>query len=120
MAKPVVYHNPSCGTARGVLEIIREHGVEADVIEYLKQPLSAAQLRTIIDAIDVEPAELVRKDARFKDLGLDADDYVTKQQVVDLLVVHPELMQRPIVVIGSRTILARPKEKILDLLEASS
>ena len=123
VAKLVVYHNPSCGTARGVLELVRERGVDAEVIEYLKHPLNARQLRTIIDAIDVEPAELVRKDARFKELGLDAGDYVTKAQVVDLLVAHPELMQRPIAVLGSHTVLARPKEKIvelLDLLEAST
>lgn len=64
----------------------------------------------------MEPAELVRKDPRFKELGLDPAAYTTKAAVVALLLEHPALMQRPIAVRGGRTILARPKEKILDLL----
>jgi arsenate reductase len=96
--------------------LLRERGVEFDVVEYLKQPLTKAQLETIVDAIDVEPAALVRQDPRFKELGLDPADYTTKTAVVRLLVEHPALMQRPIAVRGARTILARPKEKILDLL----
>lgn len=65
--------------------------------------------------IDAAPAELVRKDPKFKALGLDAADYTTAEAVVDLLVAHPELMQRPIAQLGDRFVLARPKERILDL-----
>jgi arsenate reductase len=116
MADIVVYHNPNCGTSRGVLEILAEHGVAVDVVQYLKTPLSKAQLETIVGAIDVEPAELVRNDNRFKELGLDKTDYTTKAQVVKLLVEHPELMQRPIAVKGKTVILARPKDKITSIL----
>ncbi len=116
MAKIRVYHNPGCGTSRGVLEILRERGVAVDVVEYLKQPLGRDELEAIVAAIDVEPAELVRKDPRFKELGLDAADYTTPATVVALLLEHPALMQRPVAVKGKVTILARPKEKIESLL----
>ena len=100
-----------------MLELLRERGVEFDTIEYLKTPLDRPTLSRIIDAIDDAPADLVRKDNRFKELGLDASDYTTKSKVVALLLEHPELMQRPVVVVGKRTIIARPKEKVLDLLD---
>lgn len=82
----------------------------------MKTPPSKTELEAIVDEIDVEPAALVRKDPRFAELGLDPSEFTTKAAVVDLLVRHPELMQRPIAVLGARTILARPKEKILGLL----
>ncbi len=85
-------------------------------MEYLKTPLDRVQLESIVDSIDVEPAELVRKDQNFKELGLDPASYTTRSAVVALLLEHPSLMQRPIAVSDSYTILARPKEKILDLL----
>ena len=116
MADVVVYHNPNCGTSRGVLELLAGAGVDADVVQYLKTPLSKAQLETIVDSIDVEPAELVRDDNRFKELGLRKDDYTSKAAVVKLLLEHPELMQRPIVIKGKAVILARPKDKTNALL----
>ncbi len=116
MADVVVYHNPNCGTSRGVLEILGEAGVAVDVVQYLKTPLSKAQLETIVGSIDVEPAELVRDDNRFKELGLNKADYTTKAAVVKVLLAHPELMQRPIAIKGKTVILARPKDKINALL----
>ena len=116
MAEIVVYHNPNCGTSRGVLEILAEAGVEVDVVQYLKTPLTKAQLETIVDAIDVEPAELVRDDNRFKELGLNQGDYTTQAAVVKLLLLHPELMQRPVAIKGKTVILARPKDKIHTLI----
>lgn len=71
----------------------------------------------ILDLLADPPADLVRKDKRFAELGLRADDYVERKSVVGLLLAHPELMQRPIVVRGSRAVIARPSEKVLDLLE---
>ena len=64
-----------------------------------------------------EPAELVRKDKKFKELGLNADDYVTRAAVVDLLLEHPGLMQRPVIVGDRRAVIARPSEKVLELLD---
>lgn len=116
MAQMTVYHNPKCGTSRGVLEILAEAGVDADVVEYLKTPLSEAQLRVLVTSVDVDPSELVRNDDRAKELGIAPGQYSTVDEVVGVLVEHPELMQRPIVVAGKRVVLARPKDKVRDLL----
>jgi arsenate reductase len=112
-----VYHNPVCSKSRGALEILGERGVELDVIEYLKAPPTRAELERIVDAIPDAPAALVRKDKRFGELGLAADDYQTKEQVVALLLEHPELMERPVVFRGERAVIARPSEKVLELLD---
>jgi arsenate reductase len=112
-----IFHNPSCSKSRGALEILRERGVDSDVTEYLKAPLDRVALERIIDVIDDEPAALVRKDAHFKELGLDASDYVTKDEVVALLLEHPKLMERPVVIVGDRGVIARPPEKLLSLID---
>ena len=94
----VVYHNPVCSKSRGAVEILRdERGADIEVIEYLKELPTRADLERILDAIPDEPSALVRKDKRFKELGLDAADYQTKEQVVAVLLEHPELMERPVV-----------------------
>ena len=98
-------------------EILRERGVEFDVVEYLKQRLDRAGLERILDAIPDAPDALVRKDKRFTELGLRAEDYVQRDAVVRLLLAHPELMQRPVVFRGPRALIARPSEKVLDLLD---
>ena len=97
--------------------ILRERGVEFDVVEYLKTPLDRAALERILGAVPDPPADLVRKDKRFKELGLRAEDHTTRETVIALLLAHPELMQRPIVFRGPRAMIARPAEKVLDLLD---
>ena len=98
------------------MQILAERSVDADVTEYLKTRLDRPTLERIVDLIVEEPAELVRKDGRFKELGLTAQDYTTPEQVVDLLLEHPELMERPVVIVGGRGVIARPPERLLDLL----
>jgi arsenate reductase len=115
--KLLVFHNQSCSKSRGALDILRERSVEHDVVEYLKAPPDRATLERIVDAVPDPPAELVRKDARFEELGLDAGDYTTKEAVVDLLLEHPELMQRPVVFRGDRAVIARPSERVEELLD---
>jgi arsenate reductase len=100
-----------------VQEVLRERGVEFDVVEYLKQPLDRAGLERILDAIPDAPDALVRKDKRFAELGLRAEDHVQREAVIGLLLAHPELMQRPVVFRGGRALIARPSEKVLDLLD---
>ena len=97
--------------------ILRERGVEFDVVEYLKTPIGRGGLERILAAIPDPPADLVRKDKRFTELGLRADDYVTRDAVIDLLLRHPELMQRPVVFRGAEALIARPAEKVVELLE---
>jgi len=115
MEPVTVYHNPACGKSRGALEILRERGVDPEVIEYLQQPLDRAGLERVLELLPDGPAALVRKDKRFAALGLDAAAYVTRAQVVALLLEHPELMERPVVIRGDRAVIARPSEKVLEL-----
>lgn len=96
--------------------MMRSRGVEFDTVEYLKRPLDRATLDRIVSMIDAPPAELVRKDRRFKELELKAEDYTSAEAVVALLLEHPELMQRPIIVRGGKAVIARPPERLEALL----
>jgi arsenate reductase len=98
------------------VELLRERGVEFDAIEYLKTPPTREALEKILAMLEVPAAELVRKDKRFTELGLKADDYTEPKKIVALLLEHPELMQRPIVIRGNRAVIARPPEKLTALL----
>jgi arsenate reductase (glutaredoxin) len=112
----LVYHNPRCSKSRGALEILAERGVDADVVEYLQTPPDRAALEQILDAISDPPAALIRHDDRFRELGLDPDGYQDRDRVVTLLLVHPELLQRPVIIYGGRGVIARPSERVLELL----
>ena len=112
-----IFHNPACSKSRGAMQLVADRGISAEVTEYLKAPPDRATLERIVDAIVDDPAALVRKDKRFQQLGLDPTNYETRESVVDLLLEHPELMERPVVIIGTRGVIARPPEKLLDLLD---
>lgn len=116
MAVITLYHNQNCSTSRKARARLEEAGAAFDVVEYLKHPLSKAELGRLVDAIDSPPADLVRKDPKFKELGLDAADYTSKAAVVQLLTEHPELMQRPVVVKGEVGLIGRPVERVDELL----
>ena len=111
-----VYHNPGCSKSRGAVSLLRERGAEFEIREYLQEPLDRAELDDLLRRLGVPPSELVRKDSNFEALGLDADDYTTAEAVIALLAAHPKLMQRPIAVRGGRAVIARPSEKVLELL----
>lgn len=98
------------------MKILREQGVEFDVVEYLKTPLTRTELERILDLLPNDPAELVRKDKRFKELDLKEDNYQTRNTVIDLLCQHPELMQRPVLVKGDLAIIGRPSSEVEELL----
>ena len=112
-----IYHNPACSHSRGALQILEERTTDPEVVLYLETPPSTAELERLLDLLEDPPADLVRKDKRFAELGLVESDYQTREQVVAILVEHPELMQRPIIVKSNRAVLARPSEKVLTLLE---
>ena len=116
MDRVTIYHNPKCGKSRGALEILRERGLEPEVIEYLAQPPDRATLARLLELLGGDPAALVRKDKRFAELGLNAADYTTREQVIALLLEHPELMERPVVVRGTRAVIARPSERVEEIL----
>lgn len=117
MSDVQIFHNPSCSKSRGALEILKEKGVDPGVVNYLDTPPDRATLERILDCIPDEPAALVRyDDKKFKELGLRAADYATRDAVISLLLEHPALMQRPVVFVGERAVIGRPPENVLDLL----
>ena len=99
------------------MDILRDRNVEFDVIEYLKEPLSRDDLNRFLDLLPNEPADLVRKDNNFKSMALNENDYLTREAVVDLLMEHPVLMQRPVIIRGDKAVIARPSTKVNDLLD---
>jgi arsenate reductase len=118
MSDVTVFHNQACSKSRGALEILDERGVGYDVVRYLDTPPDRATLVRILDAIPDAPQSLVRTDdAKFRALGVAKADVTTREQVIDLLVAHPEVMQRPVVLVGDRAVIARPSEKVLELLD---
>ncbi len=111
-----IYHNPQCGTSRNTLAMIRNCGIEPTVIEYLKQPPTRAQLLALIAASGLSVREVMRsKEALFTELGL-ADPARSDDELVDAMLAHPILMNRPIVVTPLGTRLCRPSELVLDIL----
>ena len=111
-----IYHNPACGTSRNTLSLIRNSGVEPEVIEYLKTPPDKATLQTLIFAMGITPRALLReKGTPYDELGL-ADPQWTDDQLVDFMLAHPILINRPVVVTPLGTRLCRPSEVVLDIL----
>ena len=113
MADLTLFHNPKCSNSRRALEALEAAGAEFDTVLYLKTPPSRTDLERIVGHLDGPVADLVRHDNRFKDLGLDASAYDEPASVVDLLVEHPELMQRPVIETSERAAVARPPEDVV-------
>jgi len=111
----VIYHNPRCSKSRATLELLREHGVEPRVIEYLKTPPSRDELRALLDWLGVPAEQLVRKGEEAYKAHFSGKT-MSEAQWIDAMVEHPVLIERPIVVRGSRATIGRPPEKVLDLL----
>jgi arsenate reductase (glutaredoxin) len=112
----VIYHNPECGTSRNALAMIRNAGIEPHVIEYLKTPPSRALLVQLIERAGINPRELLReKGTPFHELGL-GDPVLTDEQLVDAMMEHPILINRPLVVSPLGVKLCRPSEAVLELL----
>ncbi len=111
-----IYHNPACGTSRNVLALIRDSGEEPHVIEYLKTPPSRAELVSLIDRMGIAVRDLLRrKDTPYDELKLD-DPALTDDQLLDAMMAHPILINRPIVVTPNGVKLCRPSETVLDIL----
>lgn len=113
MADLTLFHNPKCSNSRRALAALEESGVEFDTVLYLKAPPSRDDLERIVGKLDGPVADLVRHDTRFGDLGLDPAAYDTPSAVVDVLVEHPELLQRPLLERPDRAAVARPPEDVV-------
>ena len=111
-----IYHNPACGTSRNTLAMIRQSGAEPKVIEYLKTPPTRDRLVELIKAMGIAPRDLLRrKGTPYDELGLD-DPKWTDDQLIDFMIAHPILINRPIVVTPKGAKLCRPSEAVLDIL----
>ena len=116
MSPITIYHNPECGTSRNALALIRHSGVEPVIVEYLKTPPSRTKLVELIVAMGVPVRGVLReKGTPYAELGLD-DPTWTDDQLIDFMVAHPILMNRPIVVTPRGTRLCRPSEAVLEIL----
>lgn len=114
--KITIYLKPTCTTCRKTLKIVREDGSEFETVNYFEQPLTKKKLTELIKKLDVPPRELLRKNEKvYKELNLSKKD-LSDKEIIDLMVKHPDLIQRPIVVKGDRVILARPADEIEKLL----
>lgn len=112
----VIYHNPECGTSRNTLAMIRNAGIEPHVVEYLKTPPSRAILESLIKRAGLSPRELLReKGTPYIELGLD-DESLSDAALVDAMMEHPILINRPIVISPLGVRLCRPSEAVLDIL----
>jgi len=115
--RATIFHNPQCSKSRGALGILSERRVAHEVVEYLKTPPDRATLARILGLLGGPPGALVRRDGRYKELGLREADHATREQVIELLLRHPELMERPVIVVGDQAVIGRPPERVLALLD---
>ncbi len=114
--KITIYQKPSCSTCRQVHAALRESGVDFDAVDYYIDPIPKAKLQELIGKMGITPRQLLRtREEAYRSLGLD-DPAVSDGQIVDAMAAHPDLIQRPIVEHGDRAILARPEERLKEIL----
>ena len=111
-----IYHNPRCGKSRQTLQLLKDKGIEPEVIEYLKTSPSAEELADILEKLGMEPRDLMRKqETEYKANGLD-NSALDKQSLINSMVNHPILIERPIVVANGKAAVGRPPENVLGIL----
>jgi arsenate reductase len=112
----VIYHNPRCSKSRRTLELLEARGIELKIVDYVKEPPSAAELKSILKKLGMKPRDLLRQgEARYAELRLNDCD-LSDGALIDLMVANPILIERPIVVNGSKAKIGRPPEKVLEIL----
>ena len=111
-----IYHNPRCSKSRQTLQLIEERNIQPTVIEYLTSPPSKSELKKILKFLNLKPRDLLRhKEPDYKQQGLD-DESLTDDQIIDIMIAHPKLIERPIVLAGDKAALGRPPENVLEIL----
>ena len=116
MSAVTLYHNPNCSKSRKALALLQDHGVNLRLVDYFEQPFSAAELRQLLNALDLEPRQLIRSnEAIYLELNLE-DTAWSEAALINAMVEHPILIERPIAVTMGRAVIGRPPEKVLTLL----
>lgn len=111
-----IYHNPRCSKSRQTLQLLQAHGIEPTVIDYLKTPPDAKELNRILNLLAMEPRDLMRKkEAEYKEAGLD-DPALDRETLIQAMIDHPRLIERPIVVAKGKAALGRPPESVVEIL----
>jgi len=114
--KITIYQKPTCSKSREALGILKEQGVEFESINYYETPVTKDELKSLIEKLGISPKDLLRKtEPIYRDLEIGRHEW-TDDEVIDFMIAHPDLMQRPIVVRGERAVLARPPENVCELL----
>jgi len=112
----IIYHNPRCTKSRLSLELLRNKGIEPDIIEYLTTPPSASELKSILTLLGISARDIIRdKEPEYKERGL-SDTTLSEDQIIQILVDTPKLIERPIVVHNGKAAIGRPPENILEIL----
>jgi arsenate reductase len=111
-----IYHNPRCSKSRQTLALLQDNGIEPKVIEYLKNPPNKTQLKQVLKALGMQARDLMRKkEKEYKELNLN-DEKLTQDQLIEAMVQHPKLIERPIVIAGDKIALGRPPENVLEII----
>lgn len=114
--KIIIYQKPTCSKCRETLAILNESGAEFDSINYYETPLNKEELRNLIAKLGIPAKDLLRKGEEvYRALNIKADE-ISEEELIDLMITHPDLMQRPIVVRGDKAVLARPPQNVCELL----
>ena len=117
MTKATIYHNPRCSKSRNSLSILEANDLEIEEIRYLESPPSKETLAKLCQMMNLKPRQIIRTgETLFRELGLNLNDEKTDDEWLELLVSHPQLIERPIVRVGDKAIMGRPPENILEIL----
>ncbi len=111
-----IFHNPRCSKSRQTLQLLQEQGVEPEVVEYLQTPPDRKTLERVLKMLNMEPRDLMRKkEAEYRENGLD-EPGLTRDQLIDAMIAHPKLIERPIVIKDGKAVIGRPPERVLAIL----
>jgi arsenate reductase len=116
MTDLTLYHNPRCSKSRGTLELLEARGLTPNIVRYLETPPSAAELQSLLGKLGIGARQLLRTgEDEYKELNL-ADGSLSEAQLIEAMVAHPRLIERPILIAGNKAVIGRPPEKVLELL----
>ena len=111
-----IYHNPRCSKSRQTLQLLKDNAVEPNIVEYLKTPPSKKELKEILKMLNLEPRDLMRKkEKEYKEAGMDNTN-LSREELIQGMIDHPKLIERPIVIKDGKAIIGRPPELVLDII----